>query len=66
VTTAEQQRDGLDDTAVFDWRFESLIRAGYLPDQAWELATSKEVDVRLAERLLDQGCAPLTAVQILL
>jgi hypothetical protein len=66
MTTAEQHCEGVDEAAVFDWRFTVLRCAGYLPDQAWTLASSKEVDVRLAERLLAQGCSRSTAVRILL
>jgi hypothetical protein len=51
---------------VFDWRFSELVRAGYSPDQAWLLANAPEVDVRLAERLLAEGCASETAQRILL
>ena len=51
---------------VFDWRFAELVRAGYSPDQAWLLASAPEVDVRLAERLLAEGCPPETAQRILL
>ena len=53
-------------TRVFDWRFAELVRAGYSPDQAWLLASASEVDVRLAERLLSEGCPPETAQRILL
>jgi hypothetical protein len=66
VTTAEQERKGIDEAAVFDWRFSVLMNAGYLPDQAWTLAACRDVDVRLAERLLDQGCPRHTAILILL
>jgi hypothetical protein len=66
VATVEQQVSDKGDTAVFDWRFEVLMHAGYLPDQAWSLATSRDVDVHLAERLLSQGCPRSTAVRILL
>jgi hypothetical protein len=66
VATVEQQLPEFNDTVVFDWRFEVLMHAGYLPDQAWSLATSKEVDVRFAERLLAEGCPRSTAVRILL
>lgn len=66
MTTAEQQRAGVDEGAVFDWRFAVLMRAGYLPDQAWTLAGRRDVDVRLAERLLEQGCPRTTAILILL
>jgi hypothetical protein len=51
---------------VVDWRFATLVHAGYLPDQARRLAMSKDVDLRLAERLLAQGCPSATAVRILL
>ena len=63
---AVEQLQETGETAVFDWRFEVLMQAGYLPDQAWTLATNKEVDVRLAERLLAKGCPRATAVRILL
>jgi hypothetical protein len=66
VATVEQQGHEVSDAAVFDWRFATLLRAGYAPDEAWRLATSKEVDVRLAERLLSQGCPTPTAIRILL
>jgi hypothetical protein len=66
MTTAEQQRHPIDDAAILNWRFTVLMRAGYPPDQALSLAASREVDVRLAERLLTQGCPSSTAVRILL
>lgn len=66
MTTIQQRGDTTDDTVLLEWRFEVLIEAGYLPDQAWTLASSKEVDLRLAERLLAQGCPRATAVRILL
>ena len=65
VTTVEKRRDQAEE-AVLEWRFNTLMEAGYLPDQARVLASSKEVDVRLAERLLAQGCPRATAVRILL
>lgn len=51
---------------VLDWRFAELLRAGYSPNQAWRLASTPAVDVRLAERLLADGCPPETAQRILL
>ena len=66
MTTIEQHRDGTDNAVVLEWRFGVLMDAGFLPDQAWSLASSVEVDVRLAERLLVQGCPPATVVRILL
>jgi hypothetical protein len=66
MTTAEEQRSELADTEVFDWRFTALTRAGYPHADAWLLAAAKEVDLRVAERLLAVGCPPATALRILL
>lgn len=66
MSTVEKERQGVDEAAVFDWRFAVLMQAGYLPDQAWTMAACRDVDVRLAERLLEQGCPRSTAVLILL
>jgi hypothetical protein len=65
VTTAEQQQEAVDDV-VFAWRYTTLTHAGFLPEQAWKLANNTGVEVRLAERLLAQGCPAATAVRILL
>jgi hypothetical protein len=51
---------------VFEWRLEALARAGYPPEEAWLLAASREVDLRVAERLLAAGCPPTTATRILI
>ena len=66
ATTTTDSKRSYDPTAVFDWRFSELRRAGYGPNDAWLLASKRDVDVRLAERLLAQGCACETALQILL
>ena len=66
MASVREHLEATNDPVVFDWRFETLMHAGYLPDQAWTLATSKDVDVHLAERLLAQGCPRTTAVRILL
>jgi hypothetical protein len=68
MSTIEQtpQVERTEATRVFDWRFSELVRAGYSADQAWLLASAPEVDVRLAERLLAEGCPPDTARRILL
>ena len=66
MAAVEQGLQEFDEVAIFDWRFEVLMQAGYQPDQAWTLAACKEVDVRLAERLLAQGCPRATAVRILI
>ena len=65
MTTAEQQRSDLAQSEIFDWRFTSLTRAGYPHAEAWMLAASKDVDLRIAERLLVDGCPPATALRIL-
>jgi hypothetical protein len=51
---------------VFAWRLEALQRAGYASVDAWLLAGSRDVDLRLAERLLAEGCPPATAARILI
>ena len=51
---------------VFDWRFQALRLAGYPSSVAWVLASARDVDVRLAERLLTAGCPPSTAARILI
>lgn len=66
MTTAQEQRSELTDSEVFDWRFTALTRAGYPHADAWLLAAAKEVDLRVAERLLAVGCPPSTALRILL
>jgi hypothetical protein len=66
MTTAEQQRSDLAEGELFDWRFSELSKAGYSHADAWILAAIKDVDLRLAERLLAEGCPPSTALRILL
>jgi hypothetical protein len=50
---------------VTAWRFEVLVRTGYTPAQARKLAAELDVDLRLAERLLADGCPPDVAARIL-
>ena len=51
---------------VFEWRLEALLRAGYSRTQARLLAAAQEIDLREAERLLEQGCPARIAAKILL
>ena len=51
---------------VSRWRLAELLRAGYTWDQGILLACRPEVDLHLAIDLLDHGCAPATALRILL
>jgi hypothetical protein len=48
------------------WRTEELIRAGYDPGSAAQLAARHDVDIRQAAAMLAQGCSPDLALQILL
>jgi hypothetical protein len=50
---------------VISWRIERLTAAGYPADAALVLALDREVDLHFAVSLLERGCAPDTALQIL-
>jgi spore coat polysaccharide biosynthesis protein SpsF (cytidylyltransferase family) len=53
------------DDAVVRWRMSVLLRAGYLWDDALELAMDTKVDLHLAVELVDKGCESATARRIL-
>ena len=53
------------DDAVVRWRLIVLLRAGYLWDEAVELAETN-VDLHLAAKLLGDGCPSDVARRILL
>ena len=48
------------------WRTEELIRAGYDPHAASQVAAHHDVDLRKASWLLEHGCPVDLALQILL
>lgn len=48
------------------WRREELERGGYPPKAAAELAGRYDVDLRQAISLLERGCPPDLALEILL
>ena len=48
------------------WRMEELLRAGYDPDAAAQLAARHDVDIHRAASMLAQGCPPDLALRILL
>lgn len=48
------------------WRAEELERAGYPPQAAVELAARADVDLHCAAELIQTGCTPELALQILL
>jgi hypothetical protein len=54
------------DDAVARWRLLVLLRAGYVWDDAVELAMDTRVDLHLAVELLDKGCTSAVARRILL
>lgn len=66
MSTTEYVSESVEDDAVVAWRFEALRRAGYSAGDAWVVAVAPEIDLRLAERLLADGCPPATALRILL
>ena len=54
-----------DEQDVLEWRFDQLLRSGYAEDDAAELAARADVDLRVAERLLEQNCPRELALRIL-
>lgn len=48
------------------WRTDELMRAGFDPASAFELAVRLDVDLHRATELVDRGCSPELALQILL
>jgi hypothetical protein len=48
------------------WRADELMRAGFDPSSAVELAARLDVDLHAATQLVDRGCSPELALQILL
>ena len=56
----EHERD-----AVTAWRVERLVAAGYDGEAALVLALDRDVDLHFAVSLLERGCPPDTALQIL-
>ena len=48
------------------WRSDELMRAGFDPSSAGELAARLDIDLHAATELVDRGCSPELALQILL
>jgi hypothetical protein len=65
MATIEQRSEDELAPEVFDWRFEQLRRAGYSTSEAWSIAAARDADLRLAVRLLSEGCPSQTALRIL-
>jgi len=67
MTTAQfEEVESPEVEAVLRWRFEELMRAGFDAGNALILAGHAEVDLHEARRLLERGCPPETALQIVL
>ena len=64
MTAALQEQTELE--RIEHWRREALERAGYPQDAAATLAARHDVDLHAAVALLERGCPPETALQILL
>jgi hypothetical protein len=55
-----------DEELIFAWRFEQLRRAGFDSELALDLAVCAGVDLHDATGLVERGCPPMLAAQILL
>ena len=66
MPTAETNVRPTEQELVERWRAEELERAGYPADAAAELAMRSDVDLHRAAELLQHGCTPELAVQILI
>ncbi len=53
------------DADLLIWRFGQLRRAGYEKDAASELAARLDVDLHVAQSLLERGCPEELALRIL-
>jgi hypothetical protein len=65
MPTAETNVRPTEQELVEQWRAEELERAGYPTAAAAELATRSDVDLHRAAELLQRGCTPELALQIL-
>ena len=63
--TAAEVRERTELERIESWRLEELERAGYPRDIAAELAGRHYVDLHGAIELLQRGCTPELALQIL-
>jgi hypothetical protein len=67
MTTAEfEQLDETEAEAIICWRFHELMESGFELEAALKLAVATQVDLDRASNLLRRGCAPKTALRILL
>jgi hypothetical protein len=66
MSAAEVHIEETEIDRVERWRTEALERVGYAPDAAALLAARHDVDLHLAIELIEHGCSPEVALQILL
>jgi hypothetical protein len=66
MTTAELRKTRVSDEEVIAWRVDQLERAGSDSVCAVILARRSHVDLHAAVDLLEQGCPPKIALEILL
>jgi hypothetical protein len=62
----EEEPRGTEMDAITGWRFGYLLGAGYDPEAALLIAKDNGVDLHRAADLVKNGCAPDTALRILL
>jgi hypothetical protein len=65
MSTTHVERDRTEEL-VIGWRRQELRRAGFDRKQAAKLAARFDVDLHKAVDLVERGCAPATALEILL
>lgn len=66
MTTGELLRARVTEDEVVAWRREQLRRAGCRRFEAEVLARERHIDLHEAVELLERGCPPKTALEILL
>jgi hypothetical protein len=66
MATAEVLSTRANDDEVVAWRREQLRRAGCRRFEAEVLARERQVDLHEAVELLERGCSPKIALEILL
>ena len=66
MPAAEVHLQETESERVERWRAETLERVGYDADSAALLAARFDIDLHRAIELVEQGCSPEVAVQILL
>ena len=67
MSAAQVEESGTQEVdVVVSWRFEELLRAGADAGTALVLAGHTEIDLHEATRLLERGCPPALALQIML